>query len=62
MAVLDELEEAIKRLSDNGRQTLLTIAKSLLENGYAKLPDEVTWTGYFRGIEREGNIIFPEWG
>ena len=58
----DELEEVIKRLSDTGRQTLLTIAKSLLKNGHAKSPDEVTWTGYFRSIEREGKILFPEWG
>jgi len=23
---------------------------------------ETTWTGYFRGVEKEGNILFPEWG
>jgi len=24
--------------------------------------DETTWTGYFRGIENKGNILYPEWG
>jgi len=21
-----------------------------------------TWTGYYRGVNRKGNIIFPKWG
>jgi hypothetical protein len=25
-------------------------------------PEPRTWTGYFRGVEKEGSIIYPEWG
>ena len=24
--------------------------------------NETTWTGYFRGIEKAGNVLFPVWG
>jgi len=25
-------------------------------------PETLTWTGYYRGVKREGNTIYPEWG
>jgi len=54
-------QEVIDNLSDSGKQTLLTVAKSLLENGHAK-PTGETWTGYYSGVKKEGNIVFPKWG
>lgn len=24
--------------------------------------EATTWTGYFRGVKTDGNIVFPEWG
>jgi len=45
-----------------------------LEKKYMQLKSEIkqtqfqgkaigdTWTGYYRNVKKEGNIIFPEWG
>jgi len=24
--------------------------------------DETAWTGYFRGVKSNGNVLYPEWG
>jgi len=58
----EELEEAIERLNDGGRWITLKQVNALLNAGYTKQSSSETWTGYYRGVKNEGNIIFPEWG
>jgi len=70
-----EVIEAVRLLNDNGRwitlQQCLALAEHEMYQNKEKQPQaaamggeykETTWTGYFRGIGREGNILFPEWG
>jgi hypothetical protein len=62
-ATASEIMEAVKLLNDNGRwitlQQCLAMAKYEM---YQNKETETTWTGYFRGVKTEGNIVFPEWG
>jgi hypothetical protein len=30
--------------------------------GQSRASEEPTWTGYFRGVKKDGNTIFPVWG
>jgi len=30
--------------------------------GQCGASDETTWTGYFRDVKRNGNILYPVWG
>jgi len=50
-------KEVIEKLNDVGKQIAFKQLQALLEAGYVK-----TWTGYYHGIEKEGNTIFPKWG
>jgi hypothetical protein len=43
------------------KQDLIKKAQSAAA-GQGGANDETTWTGYFRGAKREGNIVYPEWG
>jgi len=54
-------EEVIEKLNDVGKQIAFKQLQALLEAGYVKSSSE-TWTGYYHGIEKEGNIVFPKWG
>jgi hypothetical protein len=56
-----ELTEAVSKLTDQGKLITSQFIKSLLENGYSNSPIKNAWTGYHRGIEKKGNVIFPEW-
>jgi len=53
--------EVIEKLNDVGKQIAFKQLQALLEAGYVESSSE-TWTGYYHGIEREGNIVFPKWG
>jgi len=61
------------RAGANHLSTLTKFKKYLLElglNRYEKLilPMETeessseTWTGCYRGVKKDGNVVFPEWG
>jgi len=30
--------------------------------GQSETGEETTWTGYFRNVKNDGNILYPEWG
>jgi len=61
-ASIEELEEAIEKLNDNGRWIALKQVNALLKAGYTKPSSSETWTGYYRGVKKDRNIVFPEWG
>ena len=57
-----EIMEAVKLLNDTGRWVAFQHCKALAENvAYRNKENKTTWTGHFRGVKTEGNIIFPEW-
>ena len=57
-----EIMEALKLLNDNGKWITLQQCKVLAKyETYRNKENKTTWTGHFRGVKMEGNIIFPEW-
>jgi len=63
-AELSEVIEAVEKLNGKGRWIALQQCKSMLEHEMYQQKGllQDAWTGYFRGVERGGNIIFPVWG
>jgi hypothetical protein len=59
-----EMVRTIDSLNETGRQIALKQVK-VLQTIYPREPEDpesLTWTGSFRAVRREGNIIYPEWG
>ena len=56
-----EFRKVIDKLSDSGLRIAFKQLEALLDAGYVKSPGE-TWTGYYHGVRKDGNIVFPEWG
>jgi len=60
-ATQNEVEEVVKILNGRGKWLALQTCKALAEQEMYR-NKESAWTGYFKGVEREENIIFPKWG
>jgi len=60
-ATQNEVEKVIKILNERGKWIILETCKALAKHEIYR-NYESAWTGYFKGIEREENIIFPKWG
>ena len=74
-ASVNEITKAVSLLNDRRRwitlQQCMALAEHEMYQNKEKQPqavaiggenEETTWTGYFRGVKTEGNIVFPEWG
>jgi hypothetical protein len=60
----NEIAEIIEKLNEKGKCIALNQIKAIQE-AYPKEPEDpepLTWTGSFRAVKREDNIIYPEWG
>jgi len=53
-----DLEKENQRLKSTIRETQAQAAAM----GQSGASEETTWTGYFRDVKRNGNIIYPVWG
>ena len=53
-----DLEKDNQRLKSIVRETRARPAAI----GQSDTDEETTWTGYFRNIKNDGNILYPEWG
>jgi hypothetical protein len=48
---------------ENRPKTIFREAQGqLADMGQGEASEETTWTGYYRGVKKKENIIYPVWG
>lgn len=60
-----QIIEAFQMLNENGKRLALQNCFILSEHETYRAEadeDQNPWTGYYRSVKREGNIITPVWG
>jgi hypothetical protein len=55
-----DLEKENQRLKRTIREAQAQAQSAAMGQGGAS--EETTWTGYFRDVKRNGNILYPVWG
>jgi hypothetical protein len=60
-STLAEFKDYLLELGLN-RYEKIFLPIETMEDPSMEEPDSETWTGYYSGIKKDGNVIFPEWG